>query len=389
MAKTLVLTGATSSNEFLARFDLTCSNNVLTPDPKTDGMSRPLRRNTKGRRRMATSGVRIGIVGDIGIAWDDFRRLMAMDGVACAGCFDVNSDVAKVLVERFPVSPEPVAIFDDIPSLIRQGCPEALIIATPDRSHYRAAMEGLQAGCHLLLWETPLSTNVQEIVDIVGLAKARDRKVCLTHGFRHIPSLVRAREMLAEGAIGRPRFITSTMMLAGPPPAGGSLALLGVDWIDAVLRTSAGTVETVAAMQNIDPTGVEPATTASLQLAGGVLGSLSMTTGVDRPTIELLIFGETGRLIATGESLSVQDGQSSRPFRAIEPNRIGLRHELSRSDPRGQDSALSGFRGSRSGSGPGGDRPIRSDRSIRQSRVSLVHSLGPCDSPADSVRGVA
>src|SRR3712207_8721417 len=61
------------------------------------------------------------------------------------------------------------------------------------RAHYRTAMDALQAGCHVFI-EKPLSTNAQEAVDIVGLARARGHKVGVGHQYRLRPSLIEARD---------------------------------------------------------------------------------------------------------------------------------------------------------------------------------------------------
>ena len=48
-------------------------------------------------------------------------------------------------------------------------------IFSPHFWHYRLAMDALQAGCHVFI-EKPLSTNVQEAADIVGLARGRSSR---------------------------------------------------------------------------------------------------------------------------------------------------------------------------------------------------------------------
>ena len=57
----------------------------------------------------------------------------------------------------------------------------------------------------------PLSTNVQEAADIVSLAHARDLKVGVGHQFRLCPSLIEARDRIAQGAIGPLRLVTGVL----------------------------------------------------------------------------------------------------------------------------------------------------------------------------------
>ena len=85
--------------------------------------------------------------------------------------------------------------------LLRLG-PGALCIFTPQFRHYRLAMDTLQAGSHVFIQE-PLSTNVQEAADIVGLARGRSLKVAVGHKYRLCPSLAEARRHLQEATCDR------------------------------------------------------------------------------------------------------------------------------------------------------------------------------------------
>jgi predicted dehydrogenase len=260
---------------------------------------------------MATTGLRIGIVGCGPAAMDLADRLLAIEGVSIVGCVDADLSAARTLSGRIPASSEPVAAFDGHPELLRQVTPDALIISTPQRSHYRPAMDGLQADCHLLIL-TPLSTSVQEAADIVGLARARDRKVALGHDFRRTPSLIRAREMIADGAIGRLSLITSTLGLpssSGPRPMrGGVLADVGIDWVDALLWASGKPAELVSAVQALEEGGLDLSTTASIRLGDGILAAIALSGVSHAPSFEMAFHGDRGRLGTTRRSLTLEEG---------------------------------------------------------------------------------
>jgi predicted dehydrogenase len=261
---------------------------------------------------MATTGLKIGIIGCSPAAKDQADRLMAIDGVSIVGCTDADLSLARALAGQISAPSGPVPAFEDHPGLLRQASPDALVISSPDHSHYRAAMDGLQAGCHLLL-ATPLSTNVQEAVDIVGLARARDLKVGVGHGFRHAASLIRAREILAEGSIGRLRLITSTLAMPWPTARGGILAELGIDWVDALLWSAGRSAEMVAAIRSSDEQGRDLVTSASIRLAGGVIASIAVS-GVSHSAFELAFHGEGGRLRVTDGSLLLEGDGEGRPI---------------------------------------------------------------------------
>src|SRR5436305_1484137 len=124
---------------------------------------------------MAEDRLRIGIAGCGRAARDHLGPLSARPEVQIVGCADLDPEAARSLAASIP-SGEPVATFTDHRELLARATPDALAIFTPHRSHYRLTMDALQAGCHVFI-EKPLSTNAQEAVDIVGLARGRNLKV--------------------------------------------------------------------------------------------------------------------------------------------------------------------------------------------------------------------
>jgi predicted dehydrogenase len=274
---------------------------------------------------MATR-LRIGIVGSGSAALAHANRLLTIEGVTLAGCADPDLSAADAFARRFSSESTPISSFADHNELIRQTSPDALAIFSPHPSHYRPAMDGLQAGCHLFI-EKPLSTNVQEAVDIVGVARVRERKVAVGHHFRLLPSLVRAKAMIAEGAIGTLRMVTATLAQPwleshrGPEHAwrfdprfagGGILADSGIQLVDALLWTTGQSADLVSAIQVRESSGLDLVTTASIRLSGGTLAGLAVS-GVSPDSIFELVFqGETGRLRATDTMLVEErvDGQT-------------------------------------------------------------------------------
>src|SRR4051794_23368278 len=255
---------------------LTWSDNGLTRDGRIAGI-RP--RGSRGLGRvgavrpgvgewpgMATTMLRIGIAG-CGLAarahLDQFR---AIEGVRVVGLADPDLAAAEALAAQVPVdeSGTAAAAFADHRDLLREIAPDALAVFTPHREHYRPVMDALQAGCHVFV-EKPLSTNVQEAADIVGLARGRDRKVGVGHQYRLLPSLIEARRRLASGAIGTIRLVTATLArpwLASqsreaegswrfdPKVAGGGLLTdAGDHLLDALLWTTGRAAVEVAAFQ--------------------------------------------------------------------------------------------------------------------------------------------
>jgi predicted dehydrogenase len=178
-------------------------------------------------------------------------------------------------------------------------------------------MDALQAGCHVFI-EKPLSTSVQEAVDIVGLARGRQRVVGVGHQLRLLPSLIRARAMLAEGAIGPVRLITATLALPWleshrgeehswrfhPRFAGGGMiADAGVQLIDALLWTTGQSAVEASAIQWREGSGPDLVTAATIRLADGTPATMAVSGVFSGTVFEWNYFGEWGRLRATESTL--------------------------------------------------------------------------------------
>jgi len=273
---------------------------------------------------MATAGpvLRIGIIGCGRTARVHLERLLAVEGVRVVGCADLNIEAARATASRLTSDDgqAPVPAFADHRELLEATTPAAVAVYTPHLAHYRPAMDALQANCHVFV-ERPLSTNVQEAVDITGLARGRALKVAVGHHYRLTPSLAEARKLIAAGAIGAVKLVTAVVAfpwLAAKGgaedswrfdpkiTAGGVLTDLGGHLIDALLWTTGQCAVEAAALQTrIDP-GLDVVTAAALRLSDGTPVTLGVS-GVSRVTgFELQYFGEKGRLRATDTSLELE-----------------------------------------------------------------------------------
>jgi predicted dehydrogenase len=248
--------------------------------------------------------------------------------VAVVGDADPDLEAAHALADmvsgRHPGDAAPA--FTDHRELLRQAAPDALAIFTPHRAHYRPAMDALQAGCHVFV-EKPLSTNAQEAVDIVSLARGRNRKVGVGHQYRLRPSLVEARARLAQGRIGRLRLVLAGLAQSwlanhggaenswrfDPKVAGGGiLADAGDHLIDALLWTTQQVAVEVAGFQDRLDSGLDLVTAAAVRLADGTPATLALSGVSPGSFFELTFFGEHGRLCATDQTLveELEEGQS-------------------------------------------------------------------------------
>src|SRR6266487_5762029 len=78
---------------------------------------------------------------------------------------------------------------------------DAVIIATPVRTHYQLAKEALLHGKHVLV-EKPLTANIAEAEELVALAEQRQCILMVGHTFEYSPAVNELRKMIQNGDLG-------------------------------------------------------------------------------------------------------------------------------------------------------------------------------------------
>ena len=102
----------------------------------------------------------------------------------------------------------------DLDRLLLDPGVDAVIIATPPSTHFEIARRALEADKHVLV-EKPLAMSIAEAQEMIALADERHLVLMPGHTFVYSPRVQRIRELLVEGMIGDPYFITSSRMNLG------------------------------------------------------------------------------------------------------------------------------------------------------------------------------
>jgi predicted dehydrogenase len=101
-----------------------------------------------------------------------------------------------------------VEVTADLQEVFRDPTIEGVILATPVSSHYRFARQCLEADKSVLV-EKPLAMSHREAVDLVKLARARDRILMVGHTFEYSAPVRKMRDIIASGEIGEVLYISS------------------------------------------------------------------------------------------------------------------------------------------------------------------------------------
>jgi predicted dehydrogenase len=80
--------------------------------------------------------------------------------------------------------------------------PQAVIVSNPTALHMDVAIPAAEAGCAILL-EKPISNDLSRVDELRQAAAASGNKILVGFQFRYHPTLNKARELIAAGAIGK------------------------------------------------------------------------------------------------------------------------------------------------------------------------------------------
>lgn len=106
---------------------------------------------------------------------------------------------------------DPARIYDDFKAMairearLKDGI-EAVAIVTPNHVHYAAAREFLKRGIHVIC-DKPLTSTLADAKKLVKAAQDSDALFVLTHNYTGYPLMRQARQMIAEGVLGKIRVV--------------------------------------------------------------------------------------------------------------------------------------------------------------------------------------
>jgi predicted dehydrogenase len=83
---------------------------------------------------------------------------------------------------------------------------DAVSIVTPNNLHYPMSKAFLEAGIHVIC-DKPLTTTLQEALDLAQIVRRTGLIFGLTHNYTGYPLVRQARQMVAEGQLGKLRVV--------------------------------------------------------------------------------------------------------------------------------------------------------------------------------------
>ncbi len=162
--------------------------------------------NGKSRVRLGMvgggEGAFIGYVHRIAARLDDNFELVA-------GALSSRPEIARKSAVLLGMAPERAYVdFNEMARLegARKDGIEAVAIVTPNHLHFAPAKAFLEAGIHVIC-DKPLTASLEEALALAAVEPKNGARFLLTHNYTGYPLVRQARQMVADGKLGKIRIV--------------------------------------------------------------------------------------------------------------------------------------------------------------------------------------
>lgn len=147
-------------------------------------------------------GAFIGAVHRIAARMDDRYELVA-------GVLSSNPDNAKKSADDLHIAPE--RAYTSYQEMLteekkRADGVQVVVIVTPNHMHFLVAKACLEAGLHVIC-DKPVTRTLNEALELQKIVQASGCYFALTHNYSGYPLVRYARELMAEGKLGKLRLV--------------------------------------------------------------------------------------------------------------------------------------------------------------------------------------
>src|ERR1017187_5580556 len=138
------------------------------------------------------------------------RNFSATEGAAVGLCCDLDQRRFAKLATLHPKT----QFITNADEVLNNPEIDAVAIATPVTTHFEIAKRALEAGKHVLV-EKPLTMRVEHAEELVALAHKKGLVLMVDHVFVYSPSVVKMKEIVDSGKLGKLFFIDSVRINLG------------------------------------------------------------------------------------------------------------------------------------------------------------------------------
>jgi len=220
-------------------------------------------------------------------------RNFATIGALGAACDTDKELLAKTLDRHIGV-----AGHTDYQKLLSEEFIDGVVVATPSDTHYRIAKDALMAGKDVFV-EKPLALSVEEGAELVKIATDNERILLVGHLLEYHPAVVKLKDMVDDGLLGRINYISSTRLDFGSVQKGSDViwtyAPHDIDTILLLVGHMPVSVSTRGGDYIQD--GIVDVAFTTLDFAGGLKALLYLSWLYPHKERKLVVIGDRGMVV--------------------------------------------------------------------------------------------
>lgn len=145
--------------------------------------------------------VRVGLIGAGSIGVRHMKAMEEVPEITLVAIADPSPAAVRIgAAQNIPIYP-------DAGAMLAQGGLDAVIIATPTERHHQDMMMALEARQTVLV-EKPITATLAEADEVTRFAEQQGCHVLVGHQRRYYPCAAEAREIIAQGRIGKLMGVT-------------------------------------------------------------------------------------------------------------------------------------------------------------------------------------
>jgi predicted dehydrogenase len=154
--------------------------------------------------------VSIGVIGYGYWGPNLVRNFAELTQARVATVSDLDPEKLALVQRRFPGT----GVTTNYRDMLADASIDAIAIATPVHTHYKLALEALRAGKHVWV-EKPMTETPEQAAELVAEARARNLVLMVDHTFVYTGAVMKMRELIASGELGRVYYYDSSRVNLG------------------------------------------------------------------------------------------------------------------------------------------------------------------------------
>ncbi|MFC2166759.1 Gfo/Idh/MocA family protein [Acidobacteriota bacterium] len=123
---------------------------------------------------------------------------------------DCDEENLNAIQEQYPKQ----SCTSDYKSVLENSDIDAVVLSTPAATHYQLAKEAFLADKDVFV-EKPIALHYREGEELVSLSKEKDRILMVGHILEYHPAVIKMKELLDSGELGRINYIYSNRLNLG------------------------------------------------------------------------------------------------------------------------------------------------------------------------------